>query len=489
MSIRKAAVAGQFYPGNAAELSATIKRFLSSAAGATGDVPKAIIAPHAGYVYSGAIAASAYAHIAPAARQITRVVLLGPCHRVPLRGLALSSADAFATPLGNVPLDRDAEHRLLELPQVQLFDETHQQEHSLEVHLPFLQVILDGFSLVPIVVGEATPDEVAEVLEAVWGGPETLIVISSDLSHYEDYETARQMDETTSRAIENLDPAGIGQHYACGRIPVGGLLEMARQRGLEVATVDLRNSGDTAGSKDRVVGYGSWVFVDRGLHLDDAKIKSAKIDPGDAFAEKTRTLLAEHGTTLLHLAAASIEYGLERGRPPIVDLSQSAPELRENGASFVTIRRDGNLRGCIGSSVAGQPLVKDVSEHAFAAAFRDPRFPALKSSEIEGLYLSVSVLSEPSPMRFADEAQLLSSLRPRIDGLIIADDGHRALFLPSVWETLPDPEAFLNHLKLKAGLLAGHWSGGFKAWLFVAEEASTEQLADPGSIWSDGERG
>ncbi len=474
-SIRQAAVAGQFYPDNAAELSATVKRYLAAAEMTTGGVPKAIIAPHAGYVHSGAVAATAYARISPAAGQIKRVVLLGPSHRVPLRGLALSSAEAYATPLGNIPLDRDTEHHLLELPQVQIFDDAHQHEHSLEVHLPFLQIILGDFTLVPIVVGEASPDEVADALEAVWGGPETLIVISSDLSHFENYETARGMDDATRHAIENLDPAGIGRHDACGRTPVGGILTMARRRGLEVSTVDLRNSGDTAGSKDRVVGYGSWVFVNHALR------------PGDEFAEKTRALLADHGGTLLHLAGASIRYGLERGRPPVVDLNQSAPELRENGASFVTLKRDGKLRGCIGSSVANQPLVKDVSEHAYAAAFKDPRFPPLTNAEIPGLSLSVSVLSTPSPMSFSDEGQLLSMLRPRIDGLIIADGGRRALFLPAVWESLTEPHAFLSQLKIKAGLSAGHWSGNFKAWRFVAIEASTDQLADPHAIWTQGD--
>ncbi len=184
-SIRQAAVAGQFYPGNAVELSATIQRFLRDAARKAGPVPKAIIAPHAGYVYSGAVAASAYARIRPAAARIRRVVLLGPCHRVPLRGLALSSAESFATPLGEVPVDAELAQRIRDMPQVQIFDATHAQEHSLEVHLPFLQEILGEFTLLPLVVGDATPEEVADVLDAVWGGPETLIVISSDLSHYE----------------------------------------------------------------------------------------------------------------------------------------------------------------------------------------------------------------------------------------------------------------------------------------------------------------
>ena len=258
--LREAAVAGQFYPGSAAELEATVRQFLDGAEKTAAPVPKAIIAPHAGYVYSGAVAASAYALLEPAASVIKRVVLLGPCHRVAVRGLALSDADAFATPLGDVPVDKEAAAMILDLPQVEVFDAAHAQEHSLEVHLPFLQVILDDFAVVPLVVGEAPPEQVAEVLDALWGGAETLIVVSSDLSHYLDYDSAQKIDSETCRAIETLDPQAISRDGACGRFPVGGLLVLAKRRGLTVTTLDLRNSGDTAGSKDRVVGYGSWMF-------------------------------------------------------------------------------------------------------------------------------------------------------------------------------------------------------------------------------------
>jgi AmmeMemoRadiSam system protein B len=227
---------------------------------ATGTVPKAIIAPHAGYIYSGPIAASVYARIQPARGRITRVVLLGPAHRVGFHGLALSSADCFQTPLGRITVDQEAVKKISSLPQVHVMDTAHMQEHSLEVHLPFLQEVLGEFSLVPLVVGDAEPNEVAEVLEALWGGPETLIVISSDLSHYHDYKTAQRLDRATSLAIEQLRMEDIQYDHACGRNPVSGLLQVARQRGLKAKTIDLRNSGDTAGSHDRVVGYGAYIF-------------------------------------------------------------------------------------------------------------------------------------------------------------------------------------------------------------------------------------
>jgi len=280
-SVREAAVAGQFYPGNPGKLDATVRRLLDEASqnAVTGDdapVPKAIIAPHAGYIYSGAVAAAAYARLAPAAATIKRVVVLGPCHRVPIRGLALSRAEAFRTPLGDVPVDKDEAAKAAGLPGVEVFDATHKLEHSLEVHLPFLQVVLDDFSVVPLVVGEAGTAEVADVIEALWGGPETVIVVSSDLSHYLDYDSARKIDSATSRAIERLDPSAVSRDGACGRFPVGGLLEIAKRRGMTVTTLDLRNSGDTAGGKDRVVGYGSWMFQEAqsGVSRDRDDIKS-----------------------------------------------------------------------------------------------------------------------------------------------------------------------------------------------------------------------
>ncbi len=259
-TIRAPAVAGMFYPDDPEELRATIQRYLQDAE-ADGPPPKAIIAPHAGYIYSGPVAASAYARVALGSERFRRVILLGPAHRIAFRGLAASHADAFATPLGMVPVDTATVTRLVEkFPQVRYLDEAHALEHSLEVHLPFLQIVLDDFTIVPLVVGDAGAVEVDEVLEATWDGPETLFVISSDLSHYHDYDTARHLDEQTSRAIVALRPEEIGYEDACGRNPVSGLLQAARNRGLQARLLDLRNSGDTAGPRDQVVGYGAYVF-------------------------------------------------------------------------------------------------------------------------------------------------------------------------------------------------------------------------------------
>jgi AmmeMemoRadiSam system protein B len=258
--VRPAAVAGRFYPADPVELRELINALLAQVPPPTGPAPKALIAPHAGYLYSGPIAASAYAQFMPARDQIKRVVLFGPSHYVALNGLATTSADAFATPLGIVPVDLEAVRQVRSLPRVRELDEAHAHEHSLEVQLPFLQTVLGDFTLVPLVVGDATPQEISQVLDALWNGPETRFVVSSDLSHYYDFKTARRIDRATAKAIEALKPGGIGEDQACGRVPIRGLLQVARQRGLRARTIDLRNSGDTAGSRDQVVGYGAFAF-------------------------------------------------------------------------------------------------------------------------------------------------------------------------------------------------------------------------------------
>lgn len=260
-SVRQPAVADLFYPGDPHELERSITALLDGVPpNEATAVPKAIIAPHAGYLYSGPIAASAYARLAPARGRIRRVVLLGPSHRVPLLGIATSSAEVFHTPLGDIPVDREAIERIEHLPQVVRLDSAHRLEHSLEVQLPFLQSVLGDFLLVPLVVGEAGPEQTAEVLDLLWGGDETVIVVSSDLSHYHDYATAQRMDAATRDAIERLAPEAIGYEDACGRNPIAGLLLAARRRGLRANTLELGNSGDTAGPHDRVVGYGAWAF-------------------------------------------------------------------------------------------------------------------------------------------------------------------------------------------------------------------------------------
>ena len=446
---RRPAVAGSFYPGARNQLAQAVDGYLRDAlerAGADSSQapPKAIVAPHAGYLYSGPVAASAYATLQVPGDQardpISRVVLLGPSHRVALRGLATTRAEAFETPLGPVPIDHSACERALRLPQVITNDAAHALEHSLEVHLPFLQQVLGDFELVPLSVGAAEAEEVAEVLEELWGGPETLIVVSSDLSHYYDYDTARRLDARATRAIEGFDPEGLDEESACGRVPVRGLLLAARRHGLEVETVDLRNSGDTAGPRDQVVGYGSWVFR----------------EPQPERPEDDWT--PELDEMLLDVARRSIAAGLDAGGPLAVDPSAFPAALCAVRSSFVTLREAGQLRGCIGSLEASLPLVADVARSAWRAAYRDPRFAPVTAEERAGLEIHVSVLSPAEPLDFRSEEDLLGQLRPHVDGLTFRDGAAYATFLPDVWASLPEPRDFLSHLKQKAGLPASHWS-------------------------------
>jgi len=265
--VRPAAVAGMFYPAAPAALAADVRSYLARAVARPAKavaVPKALVVPHAGYVYSGPVAASAYVRLAAGRDTIRRVVLFGPTHRVPVRGLALPAVREFATPLGTVSVDREAAAAALTLRQVRESDAAHALEHSLEVQLPFLQAVLADFSIVPFAVGDATPAEVAEVIELMWGGPETLIVVSSDLSHYHRYADAREIDRATSEAILALS-GPLDQEQACGATPINGLLLVASRHGLRPELIDLRNSGDTAGDKSRVVGYASFAFTERSV--------------------------------------------------------------------------------------------------------------------------------------------------------------------------------------------------------------------------------
>ena len=331
---------------------------------------------------------------------------------------------------------------------VQYSDAAHELEHCLEVQLPFLQVLLADFQILPLAVGGAHPTQIEALLDHLWGGEETLIVISSDLSHYHDYATARGLDGQTSRWIETFNPAKITGDHACGQIPIRGLLRAAVKHGLRCEILDLRNSGDTAGPRDRVVGYGAYVFYDG----DDGGPT-----PG---AERRR---------LTELARRSIDHGLAHGRALAVALHDWPPQLRAERATFVTLHKYASLRGCIGSLAARRPMVEDIAENAYAAAFRDPRFAALTEDELPSLDIHIAVLSPPEALDFRSAAELMDQIRPGIDGLILSEGEHRGTFLPSVWEQVPERHAFLRHLKRKAGLPEDYWSDTLSVSRYTTE--------------------
>jgi len=436
--LRPPAVAGSFYPRDPRLLARDVDALLDAAPAHVGAVPKAIIVPHAGYVYSGAVAATAYRALAPARSRIRRVVLLGPAHRVAVRGLALPGVTQFATPLGEIPIDRALVERVSKLPQVIVHPRCHAPEHSLEVQLPFLQRALEAFTLLPLVVGQATANEVAEVLRAVWGGPETLIVISSDLSHYLPYPVASEVDRSTVGLILNGQPM-LTHDQACGATPVNGLLTALRGGTLDAELVDLRNSGDTAGPRDQVVGYVAVLFRER-------ETATADEEP-------------QLGQALVELARDAIDAAVAGREPPHRrrDFLTEA-RLDAAGAVFVTLKQDGALRGCIGSLEATRSLREDVAANAVAAALEDPRFAPLAAGELPRVAVEVSLLSAAEPIVVKNEAEALAALRPGIDGIVLEHGKRRATFLPQVWEQLASPGEFLAHLKRKAGLPADFWA-------------------------------
>jgi len=454
MDIRLPAVAGTFYPGEPQALSQAVQAYLAEAPPPAGPRwPKALIVPHAGYVYSGSTAAHAFAQLAPGRDAIRKVVLLGPVHRVPVRGLALPGVTAFQTPLGTIPLDADAMRAAAQLPQVVLSPRAHALEHSLEVQLPFLQQVLGSFALLPLAVGDATAQEVAAVLDHLWGGEETVIVISSDLSHFLPYASAQQVDGDTVQAMLRMQPT-LDHRQACGATPVNGLLLAAPRHGLQPRLLKLCNSGDTAGDRARVVGYASLAFEPAAAGPDEDKA------PDDA------------GTTLLPIARSAIARALGRGDTA----SEEARWLHPLAASFVTLRSGGQLRGCVGSIEPRRPLVADVKANAVAAALHDSRFAPLQLRELDPLRVEVSLLSATEPLAVRSEDEAVRALRPGIDGVVLHWGARRGTFLPQVWDELQEPRQFLWHLKRKAGLPADFWDPQIRLERYTVRKWAEESL-------------
>lgn len=526
-AIRPPAVAGSFYPADRTTLKQLITHQLDYSREVLqqleptlpAGVPKAVIVPHAGYVYSGTAAALAYALLERGRGSVTRAVIVGPTHRVAVRGVACSTAAAFETPLGTVPVDIAAERKALGLsvneplrsgtharpgapaPAMIVNAPTHAQEHAVEVQIPFLQTVLGpDLTIVPLNAGDATPQEVGDVLRALWSGPETVIVISSDLSHYHPHEVARALDDQTIADIAALH-LPIHPRRACGAYPINGLLDVLKGRkDMRLFELGCSTSGDDgvvalAGqprpamrdADEPVVGYVSFAAWESKPEAD------ALAGADDLGTSGTPS----HGEVLLKLARAAIRERLHIEHPTAADSTASIlaanPWLNEPGACFVTLTEGGRLRGCIGSLVAHRSLGKDVAEHAVDAATRDPRFTPVTAAEYPLLNVEVSVLGEPEPItvnscdadsrgtgsKTATLASLQSGprtdavkrdgsnverpvrsrteleevLRPGKDGLILADRrGRSATFLPQVWDELPDPHDFVAHLLAKAGI-------------------------------------
>ncbi len=453
--VRKAVVAGQFYPSDRAQLTQMIESLTRQAQQTQIDTPrqgvlKALILPHAGYVYSGLTAAHA-SHVL-SENQFNKVVLLGPDHRVGFPNGAITDAEAYETPLGRIKLHEDAA-KLLQTDLFQTVPASDRSEHSLEVVLPFLQYYLKEFELVPIVLGRGDVKGMATAINARLD-LKTLLVVSSDLSHFLSYDLAVAYDKETLKMITSLKPDPLLQrdNAACGVVPIAVLLHLANQYGWRPQLLHYSNSGDTAGDHKRVVGYAAIAFYGGSpVNATDAKKNNENLtfhdDQGQALVKLAR-----------HTIAARL--GKKAPLPESAVTALEAKELKSRRGTFVTLTINGQLRGCIGSLNAVESVAEGVKRNAVNAAFGDPRFNKLQPAELEKTDIEVSILTEPQPLAYKDGADLIAKLRPDIDGLIIRKGSASATFLPQVWEQLPDTKAFLSHLCRKAGLAANAWEDG-----------------------------
>jgi AmmeMemoRadiSam system protein B/AmmeMemoRadiSam system protein A len=447
--VHPAQVAGTFYPAEPAALKALIADQRKRARPDGSVVPKVVIAPHAGIVYSGAVAVTAFGPWARRAEPPSRVVIVGPAHRVAFRGVAIHPATAWTTPLGEARVVPIAHAELARAHGVFTDARPFAGEHSLEMHLIMLQAMLPApFEIVPILVGDADPRWVAEALRLVWGGPETGIAVSSDLSHFLDRESAESIDADTAKLIETLDAQSLEGCRACGFLPIKGALEIAAERDLRVSRLHLATSADAGAGAARVVGYGAFALE----YASSARL---------AEADRERLLSA-----CMAALGAAAENG---GKPPAPSLKAGLSALAPWRATFVTLTKSGQLRGCIGSPEPRRPLLEDAVANTVKAGFADPRFQPLGEAELAGLRLDVSVLSHPRPIPAGSETELVDALEPDRDGLVLKAGRRSALFLPSVWRQVADARAFVRSLMAKAGFDANRWPGGLMARRFRVE--------------------
>lgn len=445
--VRKPAVAGQFYPGSRDALKKAVEQYL--AGGQQLPVaPRVMVSPHAGYEFSGPVAGKGFSALD---KNVTTVILLGPPHRVPVQGIAVPGVSFFETPLGKVPLDRERIQKLLKSDRVHVDDNAHAPEHSLEVQIPFLQVRLSSFTIVPLLVNDIDPETAAGLLFPLID-ERTAIVASSDFSHYHAQEEARKLDDGSIETIRS----GIvgGPIDACGELPIRVVMALAKKMGLAPRLLDARTSYDTAPQygKDRgVVGYASIVFLPAGGAAAGHKnVPAAPVHPKQPGGPAPDV---KH--FLLTLARQALEAAVRGEKPPS---PQQVPEMtKENRGCFVTLTVQGALRGCIGYIEPIKPLYQAVIENAGNAALSDPRFNAVRPDELKGITVEVSVLTRPEPLEYKDPQDLLNKLVPKVDGIILQKGFSQSTFLPQVWEQLPDKVQFLQHLSLKGGMPIDGW--------------------------------
>ncbi len=463
---REAAVAGLFYPADVYQLSNLVDGLLKSSSSAKTLQPKIIVVPHAGYMYSAQVAAAAYSRLLPFTNKIHKVIIVGPSHHEYVNGAALSEANSFKTPLGKVSVDTNINNELAAHPDFKFMDKAHAKEHSLEVQIPFLQKTLKKFSIVPIAYGDINPKTLAEALLPYTKRSDVLIVISADLSHYMDYETAQKIDASTAEMVKKKTP--LEDHRSCGAIGINAALLLAKEKNYQPRLLDMANSGDVSGDKKRVVGYASWMF-------EPEETTKEILTPLEQQVKNLNEFKNAFGKTLMEVSHKSLQEAVKTQKKYIPARKDFENVLFNKGASFVTITKNGELRGCIGSLIPHRGIVADVAANTYAAAMEDERFNPIVDAEYGDLEISISLLTDFERISFEDEESLLKQLKPNVDGVVIRDGNRQGLFLPAVWKQLPDKQEFLKNLKLKAGLSPCYWSDKIKAYRFRVVEVKDNE--------------
>lgn len=441
-NIKQPSVAGTFYSSNKNELLKQIEYFKQVSANDYEYKSRAVIVPHAGLIYSGRLA---YDGLKSLKGDLKTLIIFAPSHHARFDNLVLSSYKMWETTLGTIELDTDIVEKLNKDFNLQFNDEAFKNEHSAEIELPLIQALFEDIKIVPILVGNADYNNITDIIDYFWNDEKIGFVISSDLSHFYKNEDAIRLDSFTAQLIETNNYKQFKQGQACGILGILGLLKFAENKNYSLIRVSMANSSAVNNDTSSVVGYGSWFLYDDSKNVFLKKFYSEKI---------------------IQICKEAVISSLEHRELRINDLAQV---FYENGACFVTLTKFENLRGCIGSITAYEPLAEDLIHNAISAAFNDSRFNPVEKDEFEHLDFAISLLSHPQEMTFKDEEDLLSQIVPYKDGIIIEDKGHRAVYLPSVWEQLPDKVSFLNSLKVKAGLPYNHFSETFKAYRYYTE--------------------
>lgn len=440
--IKESTIAGSFYPAEKENLEKLIEFFKAQSKNYYADrKARAVIVPHAGLVFSGRVA---YEGIEQLDKNIENIFIIAPAHKVAFEGLALTSYTHWETPLGKVKINRSICKDLVKNHNAQIKDDAFEPEHSAEIEVPIIQTLFEKAKIIPVLVGKEDPEAIEKILEEYYPDKKNGFVISSDLSHFLTDDKAKNLDNLTAQMIETGNVNGFRYEQACGAVGVVGLVMYANKNKYSLIRIDMTNSSSTTGDKSRVVGYGSWFM------FEDSKSK---------YLEKYCSQF------MIDMVKIVINSAFERNKNITINYPQIFDEY---GACFVTLEKEDRLRGCIGSIIAHQPLVNDLVNNAKNAAFKDFRFKPVSQDEVKDLKVAISILTHPEKIEFKSEKDLLKKISAKKDGIIIKDGNHQAVYLPSVWEQLPEKSEFLNSLKVKAGLSEDYFSENFEAYKFAA---------------------